>query len=147
MTSGKRPIRTCRHEAAHAIVAEVLGYTVLKVVIRGAQDGFNDIASRYKAVDPLRMGTVYAAGLAAEMRWHRASPRRISASDGQEIHKLGFRGRSKATVLAIARGLVEEHHGAIDCLAHILKVRDVKGREVSKVLRAWKEAAKCPEDY
>ena len=131
-----RPILVCRHEAAHAIVAELLGYRVLEMRVVGSKGGFCRIASKYKAEDPLRMGVVYAAGLAAEIKWHRATSRRISLDDGREIHKRGFRGRSKATILAIAQRIVDEHAGAIDCLAHLLKAKDLKRADIKRVLIA-----------
>lgn len=136
-----RTIRTARHEAAHAVVAEACGYRVRRVWLLAEEAGFTE--TWYPILpDPMARAIIALAGHAAEMRWHRQPAKLIEAGDHRTVRAMGFRGRSYPTLLALARGTVDEHAVAIEAVAQALRKSDLTGRDVRRIIRETQGAAK-----
>jgi len=130
----RRTIRTARHEAAHAVIAEAVGYRVSRVWLLAEDAGFTE--HRHPILpDPLKRAMIAMAGHAAEMRWHRAKKTHVPAGDHRTVLAMGFRGRSLPTILMLARGAVEENAEAIDAVARELVKSDLTGRDVRRIMR------------
>lgn len=129
-----RSLKVARHEAAHAVVSESLGYPVEAIKLTRGGRGFT-VTRAPKHADPLVIGMIAMAGHAADIRWNRAPKTRVPAHDHFVVLRCGFRGRSLPTVLLLARGAVEEVHREIDMVAKELVSRDLTGKQLRALLR------------
>ncbi len=128
-------IQLARHEAAHAVAAEVVGHSVQ--VARLTRKGCGYVRVHHGSCrDPMRHGIVALAGHAADMKWGRFGMwRNVSAVDKHIFDQLGFRDMSAVTILNIARSLVDAHADIIQALAVELKQRDLSGDECREIMQ------------
>lgn len=118
-----RPLWVCRHEAAHAVVAHVLGEHVVSLTV-DARGGMTATAYGVR-FDPLRFGMATMAGHAADVLWSRARPTNPPRDDNRMLGQVGFRGQSFPTLLALAQGQCLEHEAKIRAVAAALKRSDL----------------------
>ncbi len=130
-----RRIKVCRHEAAHAVVAHMLGFTVIRIKITGASTGFTETSCSKKTTCPMMLGMVAMAGKCADRRWHRIGRDWFPEGDLRTVKRLGYSWRAIATLEALAMAQVEEHADVIDRVARELKKRDLSAREFRALLK------------
>jgi len=122
------PRRVADHEAAHAVIAHVVGFEVTRVHVGRSRDRRGHVLHGYtsfntpKRSDPLKEGIVRLAGSAAEFLWHGLPDGKATMGDLEAVRRLGFRGRSVAAIMALSRGLVRFYR------------RDIRG--VSRALQS-----------
>jgi hypothetical protein len=140
--SAARPLWVCRHEAAHAVVAHVLGEHVFGVYLtaRGGQT----LCSLPRRPDPLRLGMVSMAGHAADVLWNGFPEDTFPRDDLADLRAQGFRGPSLPTLFALAAVQCQVHEPQIRAVAAALKKGDLDRREFLKALRAAAPAARGP---
>lgn len=129
----RHKLQVARHEAAHAVIAELVGHEVISVKL--TRPGYGVCKVRHTCEDPMRLGMIALAGHAADMKWHRFGMwRRVSDSDLRMFRRLGFRDMSAVTVLNIARNLIDENADVVNSLARELLKRDLSGEEVREIM-------------
>lgn len=140
-SSATRPLWVCRHEAAHAVVAHVMGDWVHSLTVEPRRGGWTAHSPRSMHPDPLRQGMIAMAGHAADVLWSRRNPLHGPKDDDLALKQLGFRGPSFPTLLALAQGQCVEHENKIRAVAAALKKSDLDRRGFLKALRASAPAA------
>jgi hypothetical protein len=134
--SPKRLIAVARHEAAHAVIGELLGFRVFELSI-GGELGNCGLKIGPKKADPLQLAMVVMAGHAADVLFNGRRKTRIAKEDHAVLVKMGFKGRSFPTLLALAMGIVSENELTIRTVANFLKKKDLTGREVRKIMHEY----------
>jgi len=134
----KRTIKVARHEAAHAVMAEICGHTVLLVVLSKA-GGFCRHGIDAKIPDPLQLGMIYMAGHAADVLWSRANRVHPPVDDHRFLERMGFRDRSFATLLGFAMGTLHEEKDAVFAVAKALKAQNFTGDDVRRIIQETKQ--------
>jgi hypothetical protein len=129
-----RTIRVARHEAAHAVVATMLGFQVERVFLTNRGTG-GCVTRDPRRPCPLMLGMIAMSGHAADRKWSGVPLMLVPAGDHRIVKRLGFSGRSLPTLVALARGQVEVHAELILRVARELKKRDLTGREVRAIIR------------
>jgi hypothetical protein len=138
----KRSLVAATHEAAHAVIAHVLGEKVTAVVLKG-RGGWCD-HSTTRLPDPLRLGIIAMAGHAAEIRSSRFRPgkrTRVPADDHTFLVSMGFRGRSLATLLSMSLVFVTDYKAEIAAVAKELEERDLYEKDFRRMMRKLKVRA------
>jgi hypothetical protein len=74
------------------------------------------------------------AGHAADMKWHDRDADLVPAVDHYSVLSCGFAGRSLPTILALARGTVEEHAVDIQRVGKELETRDLAYDDLEELL-------------
>jgi hypothetical protein len=87
---GKTKLALCRHEAAHAIVAERFGNRVLWV--RAGEHGKSHTQIGRVKSGPVAYFCVLMAGSVAEWLWHGTPKGAVSAGDGDALNAMGVHG-------------------------------------------------------
>ncbi len=89
MTRG--PSATAVHEAAHAVVAYILGYKVLEIVVLPDKSGYCRILFRspWKNECPITATNILIAGHEAEVLWRGRKLTSMPASDLKMLQRLG----------------------------------------------------------
>lgn len=93
-----KPSSTAVHEAAHAVVAYILGYKVLEIVVRPDRSGYCNIRFRaprnkrvkWNAECPITMANILMAGHEAEVLWCGRPLTSMPSSDLGDLKKLGI---------------------------------------------------------
>lgn len=128
-----------RHEAAHAVVAHVLGHTVDSVQVYSrpkAKRGGEELAATWHSTprgvpyDPLRSAIISAAGYQAEGNGPPRKVRQVVGFDLMDIEKnpclryidSGLRGYTLRVAAREARKLVAEHWDAIERVASAVEI-------------------------
>lgn len=93
----KTHLASCRHEAAHCVLAERFGMKVVKVCApksRGKHKGGMGYVlwRRSRKMGPLQVSVVFMAGSVAEHLWHGTPKGLVSAYDLQDLKKSGLKG-------------------------------------------------------
>lgn len=133
-SSAARPLWVCRHEAAHAVVAHVLGEHVFGVQLNAR--GGQTLTTLPRRPDPLRLGMISMAGHAADVLWSRFPEGKFPADDLADLRAQGFRGPSLPTLFALAAGQCQEHETKIRSVAVALNRSDLNRGAFLKALRA-----------
>jgi hypothetical protein len=137
-----RPLWICRHEAAHAVVAHIVGEHVFSVQL-SAHGGLT-MCSLPRRPDPLRLGMVSMAGHAADVLWSRFPEAKFPRDDLADLRAQGFRGPSMPTLFALAAGACQVHELKIRAVAAALKKGDLDRRAFLKALRSAPPAPRGP---
>jgi hypothetical protein len=127
------------HEAAHAVIAEVCGAQVQRVVIRDYLNGFSEAAYRKRRgkIDPVVRGVVSMAGHEAEVRFYGRPIRMLPRGDYEAVRSLGCSDDSVNALGEIARRLVRWHAPRIRRVAKaLLKRGQLNRRQFLKEFRA-----------
>lgn len=133
-STAARPLWVCRHEAAHAVVAHIVGEHVFAVQL-SARGGLT-MCSLPRRPDPLRLGMVSMAGHAADVLWSRFPEAKFPPDDLADLRAQGFRGPSLPTLFALAAGQCQVHESKIRAVAAALKKGDLDRRAFLKALRS-----------
>lgn len=136
-----RDKRAALHEASHAVAAWRIGYRVSFVEL--TEDGGS--TGHDPGCDPLAIGIVTAAGHAADVKWNGMQREHITVDDHLTLVALGFRGRSLASVLGMARGLVEVYAEDIQRVAKELECRDLGYDDMVELLGECELAEDVPK--
>ncbi len=107
-------LAVARHEAAHAVIGELLGFRCLSVEIHGPQSGVHRWDGRCRRAPGIIAHAVVAlAGCAAEQLWHRMHPGYVSEEDGKGLLAMGFTMQDFPPAMYLARRIVRANRAAI----------------------------------
>lgn len=87
---GRTKLALCRHEAAHAIIAESFGCRVLWV--QAGEHGKSFTKLGRTPCGPIAMACILMAGSVAESLWHGTPKGIASADDFEKLQAMGLRG-------------------------------------------------------
>ncbi len=126
----KTRLASCRHEAAHCVLAEHFGVKVRKLhvpLVPGKhKGGMGYIEYRQSGrIGPICMATVMMAGSLAEHLWHGTPKGLASSFDFADIKKLGLRGEDFRIVWEEASRMVRRNKKKIWRLAKKLMSGEV----------------------
>jgi hypothetical protein len=90
-------LAVCRHEAAHAVMAERFGARAQRVVVyQGARGKHRETGHSYltglRKLGPVQLCCVVMAGSVAESLWHGTPKGVVSGGDFRDLEKYGLRG-------------------------------------------------------
>lgn len=113
---------TAIHEAAHAVVAEIVGARVQRVCLISDTVGFSEAAYTHRRgkVDPVARGVVSLAGHEAERRFYRRPRTLLPKGDYEAVLALGCSGDSANALAEIARRMVRWYTPEIKRVAKAL---------------------------
>lgn len=134
-----RTLQTARHEAAHAVAAELFGIPVTRVELyEKPKRGLIGACHFDRRFNQGRLvhAIIAAAGPVAEHRWHRLPRRWFPTGDAKMLEKAFPAPCDLSLVVASARSLVSRNAKKIDRVARALVKRDLSGAEVRRLLRA-----------
>jgi hypothetical protein len=115
---GMTKLALCRHEAAHAIIAERFGCRVLWV--QAGEHGKSYTQLGRTPIGPLAMACIIMAGSLAEAIWHRSPKGLVSADDYEKLQGMGLKGEDFRLVWEATRRLVWKNRVKILALAREL---------------------------
>lgn len=139
----KRQVMTRRataiHEAAHAVIAEVAGAPVQRVVLSSDTVGYAEAAYPHRRgrVDPVVRGVVALAGHEAECRFYGRPKTLLPAGDLRTVEALGCSSDSVNALGEIARRMVRWYAPQIKRVARALVARGTLNRR--QFLQAYRE--------
>lgn len=116
---GRTPFALCRHEAAHAIIAESFGCRVLWVQAGEHGKSFTQLGRT--PCGPVAMACILMAGSVAESLWHGTPKGIASADDFEKLQAMGLRGEDFRIIWEETTRLVRRHQLLIHRLAAELK--------------------------
>lgn len=115
----RTPLATRRHEAAHAVIGQLLGATVSHVQIGARGQSYCQFRRKFRT--PLMAGLTLMAGSAAEHLWHGTPRGLVSAHDLSAMKGMGFKGEDYRVLWEEAQRLVRRNKRAIWRLAKQLR--------------------------
>ena len=115
----KTRLATCRHEAAHSVICEILGGKSAFIHIGKRGKSYCHFARTPKT--PLLMGLALMAGSAAEHLWHGTDRGLVSAHDLADLKRIGFKGEDFRVLWEESQRLVRRNKKSIWKLASQLK--------------------------
>lgn len=129
-------LATCRHEAAHAVIAEHYGIRVTRIVIY--DDGDSGVVmhdQRFKG-GPVIRSILALAGTSAEQLWHGMSYNLVSSGDCDFVREaIEPCGRDWDVLFELSRLLVKQHRNPIFRVARVLmKTRVLTGVQLRVIL-------------
>jgi hypothetical protein len=131
-------LRTARHEAAHAVVAELFGIRVTRLELYAKPyRGYIGACWLDRRFDRGRLtrALIAAAGPVAEHQWHKVPRRWFQTSDANDLQNAFSVKRDLDLVIETTRRIVREHAETIDRVAReLFKRGNLTGTEVRRIL-------------
>lgn len=121
----KTRLATCRHEAAHTVIAERFGLRIKKAHVplkRGKHKGGSGYVEYGDArrIGPVQMSVVMMAGSVAEHLWHGTPKGLVSHWDAEDLKKMGMKGEDFRIIWEEAQRMVRANKSKIWRLAKVL---------------------------